>query len=208
MKRVAKIHPLSETKTLRRAREKGLWWVLLSLWLTCLLVAGDKGWALDGTSLKGPYVINDLHSAFSGVDANGGWGVSDSVSFSRTEVTFDGAGTWSGTSSNYELERQITEITKNVGSDQVLSNKFAVLVPTPSSDTVSGTYALRKDGSGTVTHGEGPEPFFLSADGSVILLGKRQFDSVNHHAWLSMGVGVKKASIPRGMPWMMLLFGE
>jgi len=55
---------------------------------------------------------------------------------------------------------------------------------------------------------EGTEPFFLSADGSVILLGKREYDSVNHHAWLSMGVGVEKASIPRGMPWMMLLFGE
>ena len=191
---VAKIDAFSETQTPRRAMQNGLWWRLFFLSVASLLTAADKGWALDNTSLNGTYVIYDIQSAFGGVDPNGGWGVSDSAAFSRTEVTFNGAGAWSGTSTSNELERQITEITKNLGGDQVLSNKFNVLVPTPDSETISGTYAVGNDGTGTITDAEGTEPLFVSADGSIILLGKREYNSANHHAWVSMGVGVKKGS--------------
>ena len=99
---------------------------------------------------QGTYVTHDFQSALGGLDSNGGWGVGDPASFSRIEVSFTGAGAWSGTSITYDLERQMTEIVKNTGGDQVLSNNFNVLVPTPSSDTVGGTYALSKDGTGTI----------------------------------------------------------
>jgi hypothetical protein len=191
---VAKIDAISETQTSRRARQNCLWWALFFLWVASLMTAADKGWALDNTSLKGTYVIHDLQSAFGGVDPNGGWGVSDSAAFSSTEVTFDGNGTWSGTSTSNELERQMTQITKDIGGDEVLSNKFNVLAPTPSSEANSGTYTVSGDGTGTVTHSEGTEPFFVSADGSVILMGNRNYNSANHYAWVSMSVGVKKGS--------------
>ena len=205
---VAKIDAFSETQTPRRAMQNGLWWGLFFLSVASLLTAADKGWALDNTSLNGTYVIYDIQSAFGGVDPNGGWGVSDSAAFGRIEVTFNGAGAWSGTSTSNELERQITEITKNLGGDQVLSNKFNVLVPTPDSEAISGTYTVSSDGTGTITHAEGTEPIFVSAGGSVILMGKGNYNIANHYAWVSMGVGVKKTSTPRGMPWMSLLLDE
>jgi hypothetical protein len=194
MRRVTKIDSISAGRRPHHARQNGFWWVLLFIWVACLLTAGDQGWALDNTSLNGTYVIHDFQSAFGGVDANGGWGVSDSVGFSRTEVTFNGAGGWSGKSTNYELERQISEIVKNMGGDQALSDKFNVLVPTPDSETISGKYMVNRDGTGNITHDEGTEPLFVSADGSIVLLGKREYYSANHYAWLSMGLGVKKGS--------------
>ena len=194
--RVAKIDAVSETRPPRRARQNGLWWGLFFMWVASLLTATDNGWALDKSSLNGTYVLYDLQSAFGGgPDRNGGWGVSDSSSISRAEVTFNGAGSWSGTSTLYELERQISEEQYAIsGQDQVLSNKFTVLAPAPSTDSISGTYTVGSDGSGSITHPEGTDPIFVSADGNLFLMGKRNYDAASRYAYVNLAVAVKKGS--------------
>ena len=200
-----------ERGTLRHDRQNALWLGLLFIWVGSLLAITNNGWALDNTSLKGTYVIHDMQSAFGAMDPNGGWGSSDSSGFSRREVTFNGDGAWSGTSTTYELERQISEITVNMGGDLVLSNKFNVVVPTPSKEKIRGTYTVSGDGTGTVTNSKGTDPIFVSADGSVILLGTRHYNSADHYAWVSMGVGVKgvkKTWAPNGTPSTLLLLDD
>jgi hypothetical protein len=193
--RVAKMDADSETQTPRRARQNRLWWALFFMWVACPLVATGNGWALGKSSLNGTYVLYDLQSAFGGgPDRNGGWGVSDSSSISRVEVTFNGTGGWSGTSTNYELERQISEVQQDLGGDQVLSNKFKVLAPDPSTDSISGTYTVSSDGSGSITHPEGTDPIFVRADGNLFLMGKRNYDAASRYAYVNLAVAVKKGS--------------
>ena len=102
----------------------------------------------------------------------------------------------------------MSEVQKEINQDQVLSNKFTVLLPAPSTDSISGTYAIGSDGSGSITHAEGTDPIFVSADGSVFLMGNRQYNPANPYAWVSIAVGVKKTSARLGMPWIQLLLGD
>jgi hypothetical protein len=163
---------------------------------------------MDNGSLTGAYVIYNLQSSFGGTDPNGGWGVSDSAGLSQVEVTFDGSGGWSGSSTDYQLERQTGEISKDMGInpdvDLVLSNRFTVLAPAPETGGVSGSYTVNSDGTGTITHGEGTDQIFVSPDGSIFLIGSRNY-SGGSYAWLSMGIGLKKTSTPKGMPWLPLI---
>jgi hypothetical protein len=205
--RVGKIDAFSETQTPCRGRRKGLWWGLVFMLVACLLAATDNGWALGNSSLNGTYVFYDLQSAFGGQDSHGGWGTTDSSSITRREITFNGAGSWSGTETDYELQRQISEVQEAIGQDQMLSNAFTVLLPDPSSESISGTYSVGSDGSGSVNTGEGTEPIFVSADGSTILMGKRHYNTTPY-AWVNLAMGAKKTSVVKAMPWLHLLLGD
>jgi hypothetical protein len=207
IRRVAKIDAISEAQTPRRARQKGFRWALFFLWVASLLPATDNGWALGKSSLNGTYVLYDLQSAFGGQDYRG-WGVSDSSSISKSEITFNGTGSWSGTSTLYEMERQITEVTQDMRGDLVLSDRFTVLLPTPSTESISGTYTVGVDGWGSITHPEGTEPIFVSADDSLFLMGQRNYNPATPYAYVNLAVGVKKTSALRAMPWLMLLLGD
>jgi hypothetical protein len=102
----------------------------------------------------------------------------------------------------------MSEVQKDIGQmrqDLVLSNKFTVLLPTPSTDSISGTYAIGSDGSGSITHPEGTDPIFVSADASLFLMGQRQYNPAAPYAWVSMAVGVKKTSARQAAPWIQLL---
>jgi hypothetical protein len=176
-------------------------------WLS-MGIGVKKGSGLSAASLSGSYVFHEIQSEFSGPDANGGWGTCDEASFGKTEVTFDGAGAWRGRYTAYELQRSINEIARDMGGYQALSNTFDVMVPAPWTHSISGTYSINRDGTGTITHSEGTEPIFVSADGSLILLGKRENKSAELYAWLFMGVGVKKTRAATGEPWMLLLVDD
>ena len=143
MIRSAKINKVSETRTPGCARLKCLRLGLLFMLAASMLTATDKGWAMDNGSLTGAYMIYNLQSSFGGTDPNGGWGVSDSEGLSQVEVTFDGSGGWSGSSTDYQLERQTGEISKDMGInpdvDLVLSNRFTVLAPSPETGGISGS---------------------------------------------------------------------
>jgi hypothetical protein len=177
----------------------------LYILLTPIFLFSTTSWALNNASLNGTYVLYDMQTAFSGQDSNGGWGVNNSASISRVEVTFNGAGSWSGTSTWYDLVREISEVQKDLGGgDHVLSNKFTVSLPDPTTEPASGTYTAGSDGSVSITHSEGTEQIFVSADSSVFLIRHRNSNSTPY-AWISMGIGVKKTSAPCAMPWIPLL---
>jgi len=173
-----------------------------------MAVGVKKGSGHSNASLNGTYTIYNLQSAFAAEDTNGGWGVSDGASLSRAEITFDGTESWRGKSTNYELERQISEVEDAIGGDKVLSNTFTVLIPSPASDSISGTYAINSDGTGTVSHPEGTDPIIISPDGNLFLMGNRSYDASGHYAYISMAVGIKKSFAPLGIPNLLLLLGN
>ena len=84
--------------------------ILICILLTPIFLFSTTSWALNNASLDGTYVLYDMQTAFGGTDSNGGWGANNSASISHIEVTFNGTGRWNGTSTDYGLERWISEV--------------------------------------------------------------------------------------------------
>jgi len=161
-------------------------------------VGAKKGSGFTNASLSGLYTVGEFEAGFHGGDA-GAWGANDEQFLVKTEITFDGAGNFTANLEDEGQNRWIyeTDIDRSSAEDQdwVRSNRFST-TSSYDSGPESGTYTVSSDGTVqlTVTDEEETETItgILSEDGKTILLGFTEFDDVNRHCSMGIGVGVKR----------------
>lgn len=154
----------------------------------------------DPSILTGTYVVREIAGAIGRMDQNGGWGSSDEWSVGNIEVTFNGQGGFTATSSEMGIQRQIREVPVEWGMDSVLSNKFATTPTSFSDPAVSGTYVVTSDGHFTLTLpeiGQPPVTGWVSPNRQTLVFGETQYEPGNFWSRVSLAVGVKKGA---GMP--------
>jgi len=162
-------------------------------------VGVKKGSGFTLASLDGTYVIYDFDSGFHRDDPNGGWGASDEQSLMKATVTFDGKGTVTSSFNESILNREITEVELNLGSDLVRSNKF-ITTQSTDSGTVIGTYTVLGDGTFTLTFdvGDGETDTITgtaSEDGNTAIFGYSEFSDSDMWGSAGIGVGVKSGGM-------------
>ena len=167
--------------------------VLFFLMFLTLIFAPESIAGHNNSSLDGTYVMHIFHSGFQGV-GTGGWGANDEIRSDRIEFIFDGAGNFTSSFTEDQINRELSEqpLVYQPG-DYVFENTYNTTNSTDSG-TDFGTYSVASDGTTTVTFSDGSGgTAILSSDGNTFVFSEAEFEDSEYWGSVSFGVGVKKS---------------